>query len=276
MKRTMRAEEPSRLSHHNNRDINAPIVYTAHKSYKPSRHSGVSGHSGHTARSQRTSLEKSPNRSQRVTSPPIGRHSPKDSEANLQLAPQTSRKRDYFALTRAQKYRLRLKNHILAMVGEFVGTVLFLFFAYLGASVANVPDTSITGESATANVGGSSTVTATVQAPNTSSLQFIALSFGFSLTVNAWVFFRISGGLFNPAVSWALALVGVITPVRAVLLTISQFLGGITAAALIQAILPGPLYITTRLASNMSRTRGVFLEMVSIPHFRVLEIRLTV
>jgi hypothetical protein len=32
-------------------------------------------------------------------------------------------------------------------------------------------------------------------------LLFIALSFGFSLAVNAWVFFRISGGLFNPAVS---------------------------------------------------------------------------
>jgi aquaporin related protein len=30
---------------------------------------------------------------------------------------------------------------------------------------------------------------------------YIALVFGFSLAVNAWVFFRVSGGLFNPAVS---------------------------------------------------------------------------
>jgi aquaporin related protein len=29
---------------------------------------------------------------------------------------------------------------------------------------------------------------------------YISLSFGFSLMVNAWIFFRISGGLFNPAV----------------------------------------------------------------------------
>lgn len=36
---------------------------------------------------------------------------------------------------------------------------------------------------------------------NPQQLQYIALSFGFSLAVNAWVFFRISGGLFNPAVS---------------------------------------------------------------------------
>lgn len=33
------------------------------------------------------------------------------------------------------------------------------------------------------------------------TLLYIALCFGFSLMVNAWVFFRISGGLFNPAVS---------------------------------------------------------------------------
>lgn len=36
---------------------------------------------------------------------------------------------------------------------------------------------------------------------NTSNLLYVALCFGFSLAVNAWVFFRITGGLFNPAVS---------------------------------------------------------------------------
>lgn len=162
-------------------------------------------------------------------------------------------------LTSAQKNKLRIKNHLLAMIGEYVGTVLFLFFAFGGAQVANIPNTSITGSTTTSNSGTASAAVA--QAPNTSSLQFIALSFGFSLTVNAWVFFRISGGLFNPAISLGLALVGVITPVRAALLSISQFLGGITAAAIIQAILPGPLYVTTRLATSMSPVRGLFLEM---------------
>jgi aquaporin related protein len=33
------------------------------------------------------------------------------------------------------------------------------------------------------------------------SLLYISLAFGFSLAVTVWVFFRISGGLFNPAVS---------------------------------------------------------------------------
>jgi hypothetical protein len=32
-------------------------------------------------------------------------------------------------------------------------------------------------------------------------LLYVSLSFGFSLAVNCWVFYRISGGLFNPAVS---------------------------------------------------------------------------
>ena len=29
---------------------------------------------------------------------------------------------------------------------------------------------------------------------------YIALAFGFSLAANVWIFYRISGGLFNPAV----------------------------------------------------------------------------
>ncbi|BFZ55176.1 Aquaporin-1 [Savitreella phatthalungensis] len=163
-------------------------------------------------------------------------------------------------LTGSQRRALRIKNHILAMIGEFVGTTLFLMFAYLGTQVASIPNTSINGNTTTTGSQESGQAVQT-QVSNTSSLQFIALSFGFSLAVNAWVFFRISGGLFNPAVAFGLALVGVITPVRAVLLTISEILGGMTAAAIVQALLPGPQYVTTRLADNMSVTRGLFLEM---------------
>ncbi len=36
--------------------------------------------------------------------------------------------------------------------------------------------------------------------PNLNQLLFISLAFGFSLAVTAWSFYRISGGLFNPAV----------------------------------------------------------------------------
>ncbi len=80
------------------------------------------------------------------------------------------------------------RAHFVAWLGEFVGTFMFLFFAFSATKVANQTTASQTGGK-----------TAT-QAANTSNLLFIALAFGFSLAVNAWVFFRITGGLFNPAV----------------------------------------------------------------------------
>lgn len=79
-----------------------------------------------------------------------------------------------------------IRHHFVAFLGEFVGTFMFLFFAFSGTQVANT-------------VSSAGTVST---APNTSNLLYIALAFGFSLAVNAWVFFRITGGLFNPAVSW--------------------------------------------------------------------------
>ncbi len=71
-----------------------------------------------------------------------------------------------------------IRGHLVAMSGEFVGTVMFLYFAFAGTQIANT-------------IGPT---------PNLNQLMFISLSFGFSLAVTAWVFYRISGGLFNPAV----------------------------------------------------------------------------
>ena len=75
----------------------------------------------------------------------------------------------------------------MGVCGEFVGTVLFLLIAYAGAQTA-----FLNSPPAENRVGAPA---------NTSTLLYIALSFGFSLAVSAGVFFRISGGLFNPAVS---------------------------------------------------------------------------
>lgn len=72
---------------------------------------------------------------------------------------------------------------IVAALGEFVGTTMFLFFAFTGTAVAKIPA-----------VEGSSDISIPAQT-------YIALCFGFSLMVNVWVFYRVSGGLFNPAVS---------------------------------------------------------------------------
>jgi aquaporin rerated protein, other eukaryote len=88
----------------------------------------------------------------------------------------------------------RARNEIVAFVAEFGGTFMFLFFAFGGTQVANA--TAVVANGA----GGQQENHLTAQARNTSVLLFISLSSGFSLAVNVWVFFRISGGLFNPAV----------------------------------------------------------------------------
>lgn len=75
----------------------------------------------------------------------------------------------------------RVRMLLVPFLGEFIGTFLFLFFAFAATQTAN-------------NLLGSRSM-------DIQSLMYISLAFGFSLAVNVWVFFRISGGLFNPAVS---------------------------------------------------------------------------
>lgn len=93
---------------------------------------------------------------------------------------------DPAAPTRNQLPMLHLadtaRNNLVAGVGEFVGTFLFLFFSFAGTQVANTPKP------------------ADGALPNTSNLLYSALCFGFSLMVNVWAFYRVTGGLFNPAV----------------------------------------------------------------------------
>jgi aquaporin rerated protein, other eukaryote len=125
------------------------------------------------------------------------------------------------------------------MVGEFIGTTMFLFFAFAGTQIA-----ALSGE--------------TTPSPpvDTSNLMFISLAFGFSLMVNVWIFFRISGGLFNPAISLAFALTGIIGSFRAGLLVVAQILGGMTAAGLVDALLPGPLAVGTALGGGINTAQG--------------------
>lgn len=91
-------------------------------------------------------------------------------------------------------------------------------------------------------------------------LLYISLSFGISLAVNAWVFFRISGGMLNPAVTLAMALTGAIDWVRAGLVTVTQLMGGIAAAAVADGLTPGPLRVTTSLGGGASVAQGLFIE----------------
>jgi aquaporin rerated protein, other eukaryote len=72
-----------------------------------------------------------------------------------------------------------------AASGEFVGTFFFLYFAYAGQLTVLRQASGLSGF----NPGASA-----------ETVVFISIVYSFSLLVNAWAFYRISGGLFNPAV----------------------------------------------------------------------------
>ncbi|GAA5963567.1 hypothetical protein JCM8115_002032 [Rhodotorula mucilaginosa] len=148
-----------------------------------------------------------------------------------------------------------LKSHAIAFLGEFAGTTLFTLFAFAGTTVASLPATSVTSSGATADAG------AVQPSPNTSSLLYVALAFGFSLAVNIQIFAGVSGGVFNPAISLGLALIGAHTPIRALILTVAQMIGSIAGAAITSALLPGPLNVRTTLVAGTSIARGLFIEM---------------
>lgn len=122
-----------------------------------------------------------------------------------------------------QSYFANLTDDLQAALLEFVGTTFFLTLAFGGVQ-------AVTG------AGEMSQASSVIE-----KVMYISLSFGFSLLVSAWLFFRVTGGLFNPNVSLALLLTGIIGPVRFVLFCIAQLVGGITAAALVLALTPGPL-----------------------------------
>ena len=75
------------------------------------------------------------------------------------------------------------------------------------------------------------------------------------------IFFRVSGGLFNPAVTIALCSVGAVAYIRGALVVVAQLLGGIVAAAVVSATFPGTMAVQTRLSPGTSVVRGLFIEM---------------
>lgn len=79
------------------------------------------------------------------------------------------------------------RNALVVILGEFCGTFMFLFLSFVGAQTAiNNNDPKNTDPNAP-------------MLPMT--LLYIACSFGTALAVNVWIFYRVTGGMFNPAVS---------------------------------------------------------------------------
>jgi len=132
------------------------------------------------------------------------------------------------------------KQYLLCAFCEFIGTFFFLFSVFTAVSAMQF-------------VSPSSTLDPT-------KVLFIGFSFGFSLLINAWIFYRITGGLFNPALTWGMMLAGAMPVGKGVILFVTQIVAGIAAAAGADAILPGRLDMSCRLADGVSRGKGLMLE----------------
>lgn len=74
------------------------------------------------------------------------------------------------------------------------------------------------------------------------------------------VFFRVSGGLFNPAVTLAMLLIRAVTVARAICLFWAQMLGGILASVLVRYLFPENFNVRTTLGGGATVVQGIFIE----------------
>lgn len=156
----------------------------------------------------------------------------------------------------------------MVVIGEFCGTFMFLLLSLIGA------------QTAINNNNPSNPDSDAPLLPMT--LLYIACSFGAALAVNVWIFFRVTGGMFNPAVSiprkrnrlgrltvtnkanqvtLGLTLVGAVTPLRAAMIIPTQLIAGILSAAVVKGLLPGSLQVGNALSNGTTPVQGLFLEM---------------
>jgi aquaporin rerated protein, other eukaryote len=84
-----------------------------------------------------------------------------------------------------------LRRELIVGLGEFIGTFSFLFMAFGAVQVVSSAKAAEQGPG---------------QARLVPDVFFIGAAFGTSLAVNVWIFYRVSGGIFNPAVRFLILL----------------------------------------------------------------------
>ncbi|KAJ4385550.1 Aquaporin-1 [Gnomoniopsis smithogilvyi] len=146
------------------------------------------------------------------------------------------------------------RGHIIAMIGEYLGTFMFLFFGYIAAQTGN--------EKADITLRSAIGAPASPPGPSLIQISYISAVFGLSLATNVFIWYRVSGGMFNPSVSFGLWLAGAFNWVRLLCVIPAQIMGSITAAGIVSAMLPGKLQAENSLGSNVSQGQGFVAEMV--------------
>ncbi|ELU41502.1 MIP domain-containing protein [Rhizoctonia solani AG-1 IA] len=151
-----------------------------------------------------------------------------------------------------------LRGDLHAAALEFVGTILFLLLG-LGGIQAAAYSNQASVAAAVNNPEGDGAQSIN-RVASIEQLLYISVSMGLSLLVSVWFFYRVTGGVFNPAVATSLLLIGAIGPVRWVLYCLAQLIGGIVASALLLALLPGELVVTPSPAQGVNAAQAVFIE----------------
>ncbi|PVI07912.1 aquaporin-like protein [Periconia macrospinosa] len=149
------------------------------------------------------------------------------------------------------RIRRWFKKELPVFLGEFVGTFMFLFFAFAGTQIA-------------ADSTPPNPLLAIDQPipPNPAKLLYISFAFGFSLLVNVAIFADVSGAMFNPAVTLTMWAIGNIRWERAIHAVIAQLLSAIIAAFSASAMLPSKLAVATTVnEKTTSVSQGFFLEI---------------
>jgi len=137
-----------------------------------------------------------------------------------------------------------------AAIVELLGTIMFLTLGLAGVQALNLSEKAH-GVDPEAD-----------EVPSVEHIIFVSACMSFSLMGSAWLFYRATGGIFNPNVATALVLVGVIDPLRYVLYIFAQLLGAIISSALVLALTPGPLIVNTRLGKDVTIAQGLFTEIL--------------
>ncbi|KAJ3095749.1 hypothetical protein HDU97_006575 [Phlyctochytrium planicorne] len=94
----------------------------------------------------------------------------------------------------------------------------------------------------------------------TSTISYIAITFGISLATAIFITYRISGGALNPAVNLGLALAGVMPWLTALIYTVAQTIGATLACWVVSQIFPGKFAGANKVFAPTTQVQGFFLE----------------
>ncbi|KAA1081834.1 hypothetical protein PGTUg99_015701 [Puccinia graminis f. sp. tritici] len=150
-----------------------------------------------------------------------------------------------------ESFLVEIKRDLLASVAEFLGTTVFLLMGLGGIQAAAISNEAAKEASRNSIAN---------EVASVSQLLYISTSMSLALLASAWTFFRISGSVFNPNVAIALAMTGALKPIRFFLYVVAEVLAGITASAILNAILPGSLAVGCGLGVETKVWQGLVIE----------------